>query len=555
MRVRDERYHAPSLTRRVLALALLASSACTALSDFAVHQCEGHADCDTLNGEVQRCEAYRCVDGCADNHHCASFDPRTPICPATGARCAALTSTEARCTAASAYDDATMGSLTGTDMTIVGGFAPSVVSSTWLTLELGANELNAARGSGAPELVPTLVVLCDDAAATVATSVDHLVHRLGARLLIASLDDIALSIATDQLSQDGEALLISPNAASARPRGDDADLIWYLGGQYADVVQAYPPLIRRTAELVEQQTGLANGLRIAQLVSSASEDSALAGAVAAAIELNGRDADYLFREDRFRRFELSDDSPSQRDEALEQLRLYAPDLILVFTGGTFSEPRGEPRSSAILSLEEGVGVEPGWAPRYVFGPRALNDETLLQIATNNPSFSARSLGLSADRTPDARLASALRSRFQSSFPDATLAGGASLHTYDALYQLVYAAAATQWDPGVHPRDAMLDGFARVIDYRGDCVDIGPEGIPAALQRISSEQPFELCGTTGPARFTPDHARDGDIQFFCWQSAAAGASRTVVIDNPLATTLGPLPEAACAENYLSLGSEP
>src|SRR3954471_21888703 len=99
---------------------LTTSMHCTLTSDFGVHECESHADCDTLDGTVRRCEHSECVIGCADNRQCAAIDPRYPICPSFAAQCAAIASDGGACFASSGYSDAEMGTLQGNAMLVLG---------------------------------------------------------------------------------------------------------------------------------------------------------------------------------------------------------------------------------------------------------------------------------------------------------------------------------------------------------------------------------------------------------------------------------------------------
>src|SRR5690242_15550063 len=151
------------LARWIGATCLLCAAACTALSDFSVHQCELHADCSHLEGGAWQCLDSRCVPGCASNEHCSATDPRTPICSEPGGECVSLSSADGTCFASTGFDPVASASSTAQEMRIVGAFAPSVRSSTWLTLKLAADEINAAGGvASAGGDQPLVVVLCQD---------------------------------------------------------------------------------------------------------------------------------------------------------------------------------------------------------------------------------------------------------------------------------------------------------------------------------------------------------------------------------------------------------
>jgi hypothetical protein len=536
---------------------LLASSACTLLSDLAVHQCETTADCDTLDDGIQRCNDGTCVAGCENNRHCATFDLRKPICPTTGDQCVALTSEDGSCQVSTTYDDETMGEATGVDLTIVGTFGPSFESSAWLTLELAADEINATVPQFSEVLTPTLVAQCQGSAALVGQSMNHLVNQLRITAVIASLETRPLQIVTQTSDLAREALLLSPDGAAYEPSGDGADLLWYLGGRYEDVLERYPPLLRGLAASLEPQLGSERPLRIASLSSAASEDAALAQRVADSISLDGRDADYLFREDRFRRFTLVDESADERALTLTQLTDYAPDIVLVFLGGAFDEPQALPRLSVLQTLEERASSTPDWSPFFILGPRALDDSAVLLVAASSDRFRRRTIGVGVGRAPDPRLSGELQSRFAAAFPEAVTGGlSASLNTYDALYYLTYASAVAR-QRGEITAENMLDGLARITDFRGECVDVGRDGVSAAVELITSDRAFQLCGTTGSARFTADHARGGQSRLVCWSVDASESMTSSVrlLDDPYAL-LGAISDpGACAQDFVPLEGAP
>ena len=138
--------------------ALLACVACTALSDFSVHQCERDADCEVFDERIGHCQSARCVPGCRSNQHCASWDPCVPICTTREGDCVSLTTSGGECYASSGYDEAAMGEQTAAEMSVIGAFAPRLTSSEWLTMELAIEELG--RSLSSMQLRPPVLVLC-----------------------------------------------------------------------------------------------------------------------------------------------------------------------------------------------------------------------------------------------------------------------------------------------------------------------------------------------------------------------------------------------------------
>jgi hypothetical protein len=440
-----------------------------------------------------------------------------------------------------------MGSMVGSDLTIVGAFAPTLGSSTWLSLGLAADELNTALLAGSSALAPTLVVLCHGGDDTI-ESMKHLAGRLGSAAVVASVEAVPLDAIRQQPDLAGQTLLLSPNPTEAAPEGSDARLLWYLGGRYTDAVPVYTALIRRLQVSIEARLTPSRGLRIASLISEAREDVLLSAAVEAALELDGRNTNYLFREDRFRRFQLSDNSPDSRTTLPAAIAGYAPDLVLVFAGGEFQTPAGEPRLGILRALEEAAeGSE--WSPFHLLGPRALGDNTTAQLAASTERFRSSAFGVSLDRTSEPGRREELLGRFALAFPGASLASlYPALNAYDALYYVAYATGVARTQRQAVNADALMDGLARVTDPAADCVDVGPEGIGAASEAIRAGATFQLCGVTGAARFTPDHARGGQTSLFCW--TASSVVTTVNVSSMLSAG-DPSVGGECAAAFSSL----
>lgn len=530
------------------------ASSCTPLSDFAVHQCDTHSDCDTLDGVALRCEDSHCVEGCADNAHCASVDPRLPICTEHGGTCVGLISSKGECYVSTGYDASSMAASTGRDLLVVGAFAPTLRSSTWLTLQLAVDEINAQGGvPGAAGPRSLVAVLCDDSTAHVDAAMEHLVHGLHASAIVASLEDEPLRVALERASTEGLALFLSPNSAdswAAAPEGA-TQRAWYLGADQQSVVEAYPPLLRRAAAALEARGADPELLRIASVVSEAREDQDLARAVAGVIELGGYDAGDLARRGRFRSFELRSGSA----EELQEVANYAPQLILVFVGGASLESPYLPRSSR-LELLEASAAEPGsLQPTYIVGPRNVDDAFLASWATADASLRERVVGLRSDRLLDDDIVASLRARFDSVFPRAREPGlplDVSLGAYDAVYYLAYAAAAAG-TLAAENANSLVAGLASITDPNGERIDVGsgPQALDRARELLASHTPFNLYGTSGPAAFDPlQQSRSGVPRMYCFEPSGELAEL-----GSLDSAGDPSPgSAACARDILDVGQE-
>jgi hypothetical protein len=480
---------------------------CTLVSSFEVRECQRDTDCTLPMESVGHCERSVCESGCRDNHQCLSIDPRYPICSQAGGECVGLTNGTGECYVSSDYVDDTMGGFTADQMTIVGAFMPRVRSSEWLTVQLAAAELTS---TGLFAQSPLLVVACSDALENVAVGMAHL-DRLGVTALLAPADEAALAALVNVPSAAQGKVFLSPGGVSPAPVETARDAVWYLGASYADVIQAYPPLI---AALVAEAAASAGGapLKIASVSGSAAEDVRIAERIYGAIQVNGVDARRLEIEDRLRRFPLAD-APEQRARVAAELAAYAPDIVLWFAGGQFSDPAHEERAAAVRQIEALLSTATRGKPTYLFGPRNMDDASLRSLASRDESFRARAVGLRADRTGEPPIMAGLFERFEASFPSAATQPRPlypAPSVYDAFHSLTYGLAITRASRG-----DLRDIVARAGDGVS-LVSVGPAGLEQAAQLLSAATPFGVAGTSGPLTFDPEgHARRANVRVYCW----------------------------------------
>ncbi len=498
-------------------LAVLAPlvAGCTLLSDFSTDACESDLECTLPGGEPRHCRSGRCVEGCRDNRHCASIDPGAPFCQYPGGECTGLTSPQGECSISSGYVDATMGALTAQDMLVLGAFAPRVRSSARLSLELAARELNQ---EGGPASRPLLLGVCNDAPEVQPRAMEYLLDDLRVNAIVTSLDEQALDIAASFVD-DGGPLLLSPFGydTPVLGGGGETSALWYWGPPYRSVITAYRPLVRALATSAETPLG---DFKIALVQGTAREDVNLAALVRETLELGGADLRQLELEDRVHPFVLLDD-PVERERAVDDLIAYAPDVILWFAGGNFSDPARDERSSVIAMVEARAAEVSGFAPVYVLGPRNVDDSSLQHLAREAAPYLPRLIGVRADRALDPNVKDALAARFREAYPRAT-DGPFRYHypshsTYDALYYLAYA---TTWSLQ-HGEERATDGLLAVTQPEAEPLLLGPE--PAAraraLELVAGGSRFDLRGTSGPASFDLTlQARPAAVRIYCWTAS-------------------------------------
>jgi len=508
--------------RNVLALFALCATgltSCTLLSDFAVDECATSADCELLSGEIRRCEQARCVPGCSDNAHCAAVDPRFPLCPQVGGQCVALADVSEDCSATVGYDEQELSTLTLQGVDVIGAFASTPRSSTWLSLELAANEWNQARkASPSTALRPLIVLLCNDSSASVSRAMPHLVQELGAQALVAPGDSSALRAALDPIAT-APVFSLSPVGSSLSPEGleSEGDLLWYLGSEYLGTLPAYEQLLERAIATARSRAPVPADFHIALVIGADSEDDALASAVERLIQVEGRDADGLIIDDRLRVVRAPQELRFDPTQGLERLLNPTPDLVLLFMGPR-EDPTALDASILVDVLEAQVKVHGAAPPLYLVGPRSLQAPALQELVAARPSLRSRVAGVRADPVPDGQLSEALQQRFAAAYPalrpraPQRKQGDRALEpVYDALYSLAYAlSAGRQATPEEAP--GVLAGFRRITDAAAsESIAIGPglEQLEQAMQLLESGATLRLEGTSGAVRFDPGtHTRTG-----------------------------------------------
>jgi hypothetical protein len=532
------RWRADRLRAAVAGLGLCLG--CTVVSDFDVHECTSDEACPITGSPVPYyCEARRCIEGCRDNHHCVSLDPRYPICLQRGGDCVAMTSEGQECYAATEYDDGTMGPLTAESMVIVGAFAPALRSSVWLTLELAKRELEDARSSEAGVFPELAVVLCDDAPDRVARAMDHLTRNLGAGAIIASFDDTILPTAL--LDAHDFTLLLSPNGAIDAPI---SPTLLHLGGDHDALVPVYGLLVSALAPVLQERTSaLGRGAKIAVVVGS--NEQTLADRVLAELTLGGQTSERLALSDRLRVLRLSE---QQRESKAAELVAYGPDLVILLAAGTFGMPPRRERAELIGALEAARAAGTAPSPLYLIGPRRAGDAFLDVLATGSPSFRQRAVVIDLD-FPGHEERRALQDRYAQAFPKLlpALDRQAAPGVYDAIYYLAYAAAATS---PPYSASHLREGLSRVTDSNAPIVPLagGSDTLARVRETLRSGLPLNLRGVTGPGVFDVARPlRAAPVAVQCWSAAGLLLSLREGTESTLLSE-------ACASEVLGGGVE-
>jgi hypothetical protein len=533
--------------------ATITLAACTLLSDFDVRECAADADCQAWSGTAMMCVESRCVEGCINSGQCAALDPRYPLCPRVGAQCSPLVSDGNECFVSTGYDAASMSPWVTEDALVLGAFAPTLRSSTWLSIELAGREINAVGGlpvNGVPR--PLLVVSCADALPSVTGALTHLT-LIGARAVLASMEDRTLQAALAFPGTRGSLLFLSPHSSTLTPSDEGAELLWSLGGRAEGTEAVVPGLMQRAVDALAARGRAPTSIKVASVYSVAVEDQRLEAAVRDRLEIAGQNALSLGQEDRLRPFPLPEE-PDLRAEVIATLLGYEPDIVLAFIGGSFPGPGFEPRTGLLRAIEDDAEQNGTAPPLYILGPRTAYEPEVVDLAARRPSFRARAAVVTSDPAVDESRRAALNGRFKAAFPEAKSVdptATADWEVYDALYYLAYAAAAAPRIAGGYSAADMRAGLLQVTDDAAEAVGVGPGtfGLDRVTALLAEGVSFNTLGTSGPAGFGPSQSRPSRARALCWSADGALAE---IPAEWLASGAAPPNGAPCATEILDAG---
>jgi hypothetical protein len=405
------------------------------------------------------------------------------------------------------------------DSILVAAFASSVRSSTWLTLQLAAQEVRSEQLSGPSQpSPPVIVVLCDDGPETIDDATTHLVADLGVRAIVASFDDTTRAGAVAGVSD--RAFLLSPDGALGEPLTQQ---YWHLGGDHRAVVPIYADLFDGLARSYALRTTPDQPPYHIAFVLGTLEDKALASLIQAVLMFDGANAGELAVQDRLRSFHLSEDA-AETERTISDLIRFAPDLILAFTSGSFSSASRHERAAVIGRIEEARAASSDWAPLYIIGPRRAGDSYLESLARADASFRSRAIMIDVG-LPGQSERAALGARFAERYPRADShreAASPAPRIYDAFYYLFYAEAAARRLGALEPMQLGV-ALSHITDPSGPAVRVGPgsEGLTLGAGLLRAGSAFALQGITGAGPFdVASQTRDTVPATYCWRADGA-----------------------------------
>jgi hypothetical protein len=443
---------------------------------------------------------------CRTNADCAAQGAGAPyLCRASDRTCAPLLSEACPL----AYDGA---NAQDPNAIFFGAFAPlsnvrpgdnSIIWAHRLALqELNGNSIGGVPGGPGGARRPLVMVVCNNADASVAPAFEHLIEELEVPAILATLRSGDLREQYEKYRSRGVFYLSPIAVSSVVASEDDGGRIWNLLGQPSDFAPTYRSLLERAEAYVrtERNLGSEAPLKVALIGSEDALDYELANSVTPGLMLNGKPASA--DPEHFMRLDL----PAKPDyaEAAAKVGQFHPDIVLSAASEKFSAA-GALQAQLEADWETYFEVLNPPRPLYILSP--YNAGNLAPIerriegwleAHEDEDDQHRYVGISVASAPDSSLQNAYAVRLASAFGDDAISDTANY--YDAVYYLAYAMFAAKEPDGL-TGTGIAEGMRRLGS--GQSFEIGPTGAnPAFAALAKSGATIKLESTLGPPGFDP-----------------------------------------------------
>lgn len=508
----------------LVVLALISNAACSFIYNLDANQCQADSDCRALGGKFAKlvCEQNVCVQpdtptntdetgdagvdagptGCTSNAQCIADNLDRPYICRDG-ECIELTSNE--CPFVLQPEN-----LKVPEPIIIGAYS-AIDDSNWygspitLTYDLALSEFTKEVGGlpGGPDNTRRkfVAVMCHASELTkypVPKSMEHLVDTVQVDAVVASLFTDSLREAFDAHGRSDNIFFMSPlTADSSLTSEDNAGLLWFMLGAYANLAQPYVALTQR-AEAFQRSAGalseptrvaliqgsLAPARDIGQVLLSSPDNSLVFNGKSA---LENDDTDFLFLE---LTSEFEDDQ-AEANAVIEALSEFKPHVVVVTAGSEFTS-----KVLPVLELNWDDDPDTGQVrPFYVLGP-LLAFEPALQSSTN-VTVRRRMAGINFAAAEDRQLFNMLKANYEAAYKSPFQE---TENFYDAMYFLMYAIAAAG-NPADLTGDSIAQGMLRLVSKSGQARSVGPSEVSDVLAALAvPNSRVNLTGALGPSDF-------------------------------------------------------
>ncbi|AKV00991.1 Branched-chain amino acid ABC transporter, amino acid-binding protein [Labilithrix luteola] len=338
---------------------------------------------------------------------------------------------------------------------------------------------------------PLVMVGCNDNSddATAVRAARHLVDDVQVPAIIgACFSGITMKVATE-VTIPGGTLLISPSATSvALTNLADNGLVWRTAP--SDVIQADAhAAFFLQIEADWRKTIGANPINVAIAHKGDAYGSGLAQSLAAKLVMNSYPAIDNVNSTHLKVLDYGDPDdttkPPTYAEAISQIITLKPHVIYLF--GTTETITG-----MLTGIEAQWPSSAGYKPIYLAADGTLVSELAAAVGTKD-ELRRRIFGtIPGTNSANFKTFRILYNSFvkDGSSPDM----GGTANSYDALYNVVFAAVAIGDKPLTGAN--LKDGFAKIVPP-GPTLNVGSNQINTAFQMLLAGQSFDFVGASGP----------------------------------------------------------
>jgi hypothetical protein len=469
------------------------------------------AGCNAVLGlddlDVETTEIDGAVAECTQNSDCnvgAALDGNdAAICLKTIGRCVPLLSPDCRTLTGDYRDDRTI--VIGSMFSLTGAQAGTNLPRQQSAM-LAVEEINRAggipRGTTSADARPLLLVSCDESV-DLMRAANHLVNELRVPAIVGpntSQDVLDLS---NKLTIEAGVVAMTPSGlASSIADLLDNHMTWQMA---PNDVQRGPMMIQQINAL---EAAIKEERRVDRIkLAVVFRDDALGVGSRVSLNplvLNGKPLIDPVNLGNHVRIDPYDFSQVDQHGLIEAYLLFEPDII-VLAGTADIVP------NVMLPLEQRWPADKP-RPIYLTIDPVKSIELLNAVAAND-DLRQRIRGTGTTPSPRSKsIYDAFRVSYELRYPGSSASGSGTGPSYDAVYALAFAMAATKDQPLTG--QTIVQGLAKLSGGAVE-VEVQSTQILAGFQRLVAGQSIEAIGTFGPLAWGPNGAViGGTLEVWC-----------------------------------------
>lgn len=468
-------------------------SAILGLDDLSVQPAHG----DAATAEVVECSTHRdCNPSAVDGNTAA-------ICKKPAGRCVPLLSPDCRTVTGNYSDDRAI--FIGSLFSLTGAQAGTNLPRQQSAM-LAVEEINKVggvpRGTTSADARPLVLVSCDESV-DLMRAARHLVDELGVPAIVGPNTSQDVLSVSNKLTIEAGVLAMTPSGlASSIADLLDENLTWQMA----------PNDVQRGPIMIQQINVLEAAIKEQRKVSTVKlaivfRDDALGVGTRVSLNslvLNGKPLVDPINLGANVRIDAYDFSQVDQKGLIEQYVKFAPDIV-VLAGTADIVP------NVLVPLEQRWPAEVPRPTYLTIDP--LKSAELLNAAAGNDDLRRRIRGMGVTPSPRSKsIYDAFRVSYELRYPGSQANGSGLGPSYDAVYAIAFAMAATHNQPLTGANLARALGM---LSGGGIEIEVQSTQALAGFQRLVAGQSINAIGTFGPLAWGATGAvMGGTLEVWC-----------------------------------------